>query len=354
MKAFVVTNLLGCFGLDEKGNVIAYRVFPHDPEYLIHVMENVKKETIKEEREVIEELKKKGFDEIVLTFDKKRGIVKLESEGERLFRENFRTIIKKLGLDEEKINKFISFSAISIAKEAIRRAVKEDDLIIQINGAIEDITRTINLFSERLREFYGLHFPEMEDLVSDHRKYAKIVDKFGDRKEIKDPKLAEYAKESMGADFGKEDIKVARKLASSLLSLFKLREELQEYLEKKVRKVAPNLAEVAGPILAARLIARAGSLEKLAKMPSSTIQLIGAEKALFRFLKGKGKSPRHGIIFAHPFIQNSPDKYRGKIARVLAAKLCMAAKLDYFSKEFRGKEMRKELEKKVKEILGRK
>ena len=220
---------------------------------------------------------------------------------------------------------------------------------MQTVRAIEEIDKMINVFVERLREWYGLHFPELERGIENHKKFAEIVSKYGRRENMRE--WEKLAKDSIGVEISKEDEEILKKYASHILGLFSLRESLEKYLEKLLKDVAPNLQAVAGTTLAARLINKAGGLEKLAKMASSTIQLIGAEKALFRYLRGKGKSPKHGIIFTHPYVMKAPRKLRGKIARALASKLSMAAKMDFYTKEFRGDVLKKELEKKVREIL---
>ncbi|TAL47889.1 C/D box methylation guide ribonucleoprotein complex aNOP56 subunit, partial [archaeon] len=159
---------------------------------------------------------------------------------------------------------------------------------------------------------------------------------------------------SMGIDFKDEDIKAVQTIASKILEMYDLREYLSEYLEKLLKEMAPNFTEIAGPIIASRLISKAGGMEKIAKMPSSTVQLLGAEKALFRFLHGEGKSPRFGIIFSHPLVMNAPEHLKGKVARLVASKLSMAAKMDFYSKEYRGDKYKQEIQAKMKEILKEK
>jgi nucleolar protein 56 len=158
----------------------------------------------------------------------------------------------------------------------------------------------------------------------------------------------------MGADFSEEEIKTIQAIATEILGFYKLRDNLSEKLEKILKEVAPNFTELAGTMLSAKLIAKAGGLEKLAKMPSSSIQLMGAEKSLFRFLHGKGKSPRFGLIYNHPFVLNAPEKLKGKVARILASKLSIAAKLDFYSKEYKGDKLKKDLEEKIKKALSSK
>jgi len=189
-------------------------------------------------------------------------------------------------------------------------------------------------------------------LISSHKEYAKIVEKFGTRKNIEDPELNLLKEKSIGADFNQEDIKAMQVLAIEIGKMFAVREELSNYLEKLLKDVAPNFTELCGASLAAKMISHAGRLEKIARMPSSTVQLLGAEKALFRYLHGKGKSPRFGILYNHPSVQNAPEKLKGRIARVIASKLSIAAKLDYYGKGYRGDKLKIELQEKVKGILS--
>ena len=148
-------------------------------------------------------------------------------------------------------------------------------------------------------------------------------------------------------EFSDEDIEQVRKLSDEILRLFELRDGMEAYIESAARRFAPNTAAIAGPALALRLMVLAGGLDKLAKMPSSTIQMLGAEKALFRHLKGQGRAPKHGILFSHELVQKAPHDSKGKVARLVAAKIAIAARVDFFSKEDRGAQMRAELEKQV-------
>ena len=118
-------------------------------------------------------------------------------------------------------------------------------------------------------------------------------------------------------------------------------------------EVAPNVTAIAGSTLAAKLMVLAGGLKNLAKLPSSTIQLLGAEKALFRFMKNKGKSlpPKYGILFLHPEVTNAPVEVKGKVARAVASELSMAAKTDFYTGENKTEDYKKHLKKRIKEIL---
>ena len=340
MKASIVTTIIGCFGVSEDGNIIAYVKFPKDPEKIVEKIRSSKKGTIPEEKKIEEQLKKKGF-----TYIRKSDSELIQTNLKKL------AIEKKFVKDQAELSKLISRVNIELTKIKIKEAVSRDALIIQTNGAIEELDKSINILMERLREWYGLHFPEMNRIISKHEKYAELIEKFGSRENMRHPELSHFRKKSMGTDLNPADVKIVQGLAKDILELYKLRDTLSYYLEKLVKEVAPNLNELAGPVLAAKLISLAGGLERIARMPSSTIQLLGAEKALFRHLHGRGKSPKHGIIIMHKYIQNTPPKYRGKIARLISSKLSIAAKMDFYSRKDKGKEMRKDLEKKIKQAL---
>ena len=260
--------------------------------------------------------------------------------------------------------KFVHEISILVTRKKLRKyAQKRDLLAIQAIRAIDDIDKTINLFSSRLREWYSIHFPELDDLVPDHKTYARIVAEIGSRDNLseealreiglsegKAKRIVEVAKKSIGADLSDFDIEQMKALASLILELYRMRDELTEYVGMVMREVAPNITELVGPLLGARLLSLAGSLENLAKMPASTIQVLGAEKALFRALRTGGRPPKHGIIFQFKYIHSSPKWQRGKIARALATKLAIAAKADYFTGRFIGKELKESLMKRIEEI----
>ena len=140
--------------------------------------------------------------------------------------------------------------------------------------------------------------------------------------------------------------------SKSLFELFGARKKLKSYLNDLAEDAIPNMSAVAGPVLASRILALSGGLEKISKMPASTVQLLGAEKALFRHLKEKTKAPKYGIIFAHEMIQQAPKDKRGKVARVIASKLALAARTDFFSRENKAKKFREELEKEYEKIVA--
>jgi len=280
------------------------------------------------------------------------------------FRERLPEYFKVLNVSEEQYRSFVYEVSLALARRKVRKAAEKRDLFIaQAISALDDINKTLNLFSSRVREWYSLHFPELDELLEDHEDFVKVVSKVGSRDAITEEalkaigikeelakKIAEAAETSMGADLAEFDLQAIRLLADVTLDLFERRRALEKYIDEAMMEVAPNIRGLVGPLLGARLIALAGGLAKLATLPASTIQVLGAEKALFRALRTGGKPPKHGVIFQHPAIHRSPKWQRGKIARALAAKLAIAARIDAFTGEYKADELKEQLEQRIKEI----
>lgn len=241
--------------------------------------------------------------------------------------------------------------------------LKRDNVLVQTVSAVDEINKTANLLSERLQEWYGLYFPELK--LPDQKKYAEVVIKL-DKQNYDEAAIAELvgeakAKEiglkaaaSMGVALSPIDHEEMKKLALELKRLYDLRDELEEYEKKVATELCPNISLLCEPALAAKLVAQAGSLERLSLMPASTVQVLGAEKALFKHLKSGSPPPKHGLIFQHALISTSPKKARGKIARALATNIAIAVKADAISKNFIAVKLKERFEKRAKEVLGRK
>ncbi|MCD6403522.1 MAG: hypothetical protein J7K98_04325 [Candidatus Aenigmarchaeota archaeon] len=355
MKAYLVRSPVGIFALGKDKSLLTFKLFDKNPK---KIAEKLKSEGLTmEEKFLLNELKKRGTDEVVLQRKVRLDdfCVKVDAKNEvfKFFKQNFRRIVikdLKVFENDEALNEFLSLVGIELTKMKIKESVGKDSLVAQAINAWEEVNKTINVHVERLREWYGIYFPEMEKGVGEHRKFVELVAKYGKREEMPE-KWRALAEDSIGIDLNDSDVQVLQKFAKTVQGLYELRERLEKYIDELLREVAPNLREIAGSMIAAKLIEAAGGLEKLAKMPSSTIQLLGAEKALFRFLRGKGKSPKYGFIFMTSYIQRAPRKKHGKIARLVAAKLAIAAKLDFYGKEYRGDELKKDLEKKINEVL---
>jgi nucleolar protein 56 len=225
---------------------------------------------------------------------------------------------------------------------------KNDNHIIQAIATLDHLDKAINTFSMRVREWYGWHFPELIKIVSENHKYAKLALLIGDKKTLSDDRLHEIAaavdddgdvaqsiidaaRVSMGQDLSDTDMDNVAAFAKRVVSLAEYRKSLFAYLVSKMGIVAPNLAALIGEVVAARLISHAGSLTNLSKYPASTVQILGAEKALFRALKTKGNTPKYGLIYHSSFIGRAGQKNKGRISRFLANKCSIASRIDNFS-----------------------
>ncbi len=234
---------------------------------------------------------------------------------------------------------------LKLTKESIKNSVNEDQLIIQAISNLNELDRVGNTLTKRLREWYSLYFPEFSEEIENHEKYVELViskSRTDLMKEIK-------AKETMGADLAKFHVEEIILLAKEIIKLVELRKKHEIYLKKIMEKYCPNILELAGVTIGAKLIELGKSLKHLAMLPASTVQLLGAEKALFRHIKTGSKSPKYGVIINHPLIQNARRDKKGKAARMLADKLSLCARLDFFKGEFKAKEYQKELERKLQE-----
>ena len=233
---------------------------------------------------------------------------------------------------------------IDITRIGIRNSVAEDLLIIQAVGCIEDLDKAINLLAKRLREWYGLHNPEFSRSIENNEKFAQIILKKKKEELLKELNIKK--EESIGADLKQDDLDAIMELASEIVRLCILRKKQEDYIGSAMKNFCPNLMAVAGVLTGAKLIEQAGGLKKLSIMTSSTIQILGAEKALFRHMKTGAKPPKYGLIYSHTIIQKQKHENQGKAARALADKISIAVKVDYFKGEFIGEKLRKELEDK--------
>jgi len=216
----------------------------------------------------------------------------------------------------------------------------QDLHIVQAIGALDEMDREINILSSRIREWYGLHFPELENTVDSMLGYVRIVS-MGERKELDAAKfeaagfppekvemLMIALENSRGGSISPESLTIVKALSSHVQEMYRVRMLVEEHIESAMKRTAPNLAAILGASVGARILARAGSLKKLALMPSSTIQVLGAEKALFHAIKSGSSPPKHGLLFQHPLVHAAPRWQRGKVARTISAKAAIAARVD--------------------------
>lgn len=218
---------------------------------------------------------------------------------------------------------------------------KVDTMVVQAIGLLDDLDKELNTYAMRVREWYGWHFPEMVKVLNDNLLYAKAVRLMGMRvnaaatdfseaglDEQQEADLKHAAQVSMGTDISPADMAHIAALAGQVVALAEYRGQLYDYLKARMAAIAPNLTCLVGELVGARLIAHAGSLMALAKHPASTVQILGAEKALFRALKTKHDTPKYGLIYHASLVGSSAPKLKGKISRVLAAKCALSIRVD--------------------------
>ena len=323
MKCFIIDTLIGIYATDDGGNFLNYVDFLSDLQKAVEFYKSLNSDVLSENySDFMKELKNSGFTSFVFDNKKLKELTTQKLgfntyfEKESLEFKNFRfTLINqlnKIGISKNQNEILLSFKEVEemLIKEQISKFGSKGDVeVIQIIETLDILKKSISLFSSRMREWYGLHFPELTDkLLEENITVAKLISVLGTRENytyenierdfnFKDSRiemLQKLASESMGADI---DLSIVQKYANEILSLDLFRVELEEHLDTVMGQVAPNLFALVGGLIGAKLIAKAGSLKKLAFMPASRIQLLGAEKALYRFLKTGEKRPKHGLIF---------------------------------------------------------
>jgi nucleolar protein 56 len=389
LEAYVIETPAGLFILDEKSSVLEKVYFSPEPEAAALELKALQEGS--PSKEVLEALKRVARKHSPLVFENEQ-VARAAAKGEKLktvvrsspIADEFRTHLssewegreewlKKQSLASpvcttpQAYNDFARQVTLQLARAGVAVAAARRDLsAVQAVRAMDDLDKVLNLLAGRVREWFGLHFPEMDRIVDKHDVYARLVAKLGDRRNFtyenlvaegipkeKAEELAEASRKSMGAEISEPDLAVLQSFCGLMLDLYKFRGKSELYVEETLKEVAPNMSAIVGAPLTARLISIAGSLDNLAKMPASTLQVLGAEKALFRSLKTGARPPKHGVIFQHTAIHQGPRWQRGKIARALSGKLSIAARLDAFGGEFLGQKLREDVDRKINEIRER-
>nr|CDS28684.1 Nucleolar protein 5 [Hymenolepis microstoma] len=243
---------------------------------------------------------------------------------------------------------------------------KIDTMIVQAIGLLDDLDKEINNYVMRCKEMYGWHFPELSKILDDNMAYVKFVKHVGIKSNVENMEIGEIVgdekvdqikdaiKISLGTDLTDKDIEIIQVLCDQILDLSDERAVLYEYIGRRMVAVAPNLTSLVGEILGARLIAKAGRLVNLAKHAASTVQILGAEKALFRALKTRHATPKYGLLYHASLVGQASASLKGKMSRMLAAKAALSIRLDALGDETADKEMgaraRVYLEKKLNEL----
>ena len=286
---------------------------------------------------------------LIEIFQQENIDVKLMSDSRQdEINQNKLDLIIKFGLsdDRDELAGILQKFAINLSSMKVKETSEKLDLhLVQAVNTLDEIDEIINTISTRIREWYGLHFPELDYLLQNIITYANIVRDAGSRENITKELLSQLEvpekkieliqqaiSKSQGGDLTVESSESLKILASEVIKLSELRTNLSSTIENLMEILAPNLKNMLTAIIGARLIAKAGSLLRLAQMPSSTIQIIGAEKALFRALKTGTRPPKHGLLFQHPSVNSAPKWQRGKIARALSSKIAIAVRIDVYRK----------------------
>ncbi|KAL0379194.1 UNVERIFIED_CONTAM: putative nucleolar protein 5-1 [Sesamum radiatum] len=268
-------------------------------------------------------------------------------------------------LDEGKLSKVEDLGKEFATPDSARQV---DTMIIQAISLLDDLDKELNTYAMRVREWYGWHFPELAKIIQDNILYAKTVKLMGNRtnaakldfseilQDEVETELKEAAMISMGTEVSDLDLENIKDLCNQVLSLAEYRAQLYDYLKSRMNTIAPNLTALVGELVGARLIAHGGSLLNLAKQPGSTVQILGAEKALFRALKTKHATPKYGLIYHASLIGQAAPKHKGKISRSLAAKAALAIRCDALGDgedNSMGLENRAKLEARLRSLEGR-
>ncbi|MDP3640755.1 MAG: NOP5/NOP56 family protein [Nanoarchaeota archaeon] len=302
MTKTIFTNILGCFVIDDNKGIIEQKLFADYAAY--------------SQREDVEKAFRAKHPK-ALPFPE----------------ENFPTILA-LFADQRYFSLFHERN-IELTKAALKAAVSDDDFIFQTISTLKDLDKICNMLAKRLREWYDLYAPEVVRGIESHAQFVAAV--------LERQKSAD----SFGADLAETDVAEMQELARKIQGLSALQEQQEAYLESVMKKHCPNLLAVAGAKIGAQLLDHAKGLKRLALLPASTIQLLGAEKALFRHMTTGSRSPKYGLLYQHPLVQKARPSERGKVARMLADKLSLCARLDFFKGGLHGKEYLQELEKKL-------
>ncbi|KAI8838199.1 hypothetical protein BJ741DRAFT_656834 [Chytriomyces cf. hyalinus JEL632] len=273
------------------------------------------------------------------------------------------------GLPESDMNAMVLGLSHSLSRYKLKFSPdKVDTMIIQAIHLLDDLDKELNTYAMRAKEWYGWHFPEMTKLIVDNLAYAKVVKTMGFRSNAAETDLStvlpeELEKEvkdaaeiSMGTEISDEDLENIHHLADQIISITEYRVQLYDYLKNRMAAIAPNLTCLVGELVGARLIAHAGSLLNLSKQPASTIQILGAEKALFRALKSKHDTPKYGLLYHASLVGQAGPKIKGKMARTVATKAALSIRVDALGESEGptvGIELRAKMEARLRQLEGK-
>ena len=343
MECYVTYSIKGFYAFNENNELIGEKLFKEE-EILQKLIEIDNKEIPTEESELIKELSS-NYDTIIIESNKRSSDysnskvkVKNPNQGGDYLRSEY-----NLDIDNDIYQKL----AIYRMKKA---QAGEDKHLIQAINSIDEIDESISKLIERIREWYALYFPEM-DLIKNNETYIKLIYENKTKEEIINAKSDAFPSDMLDIedDINPEDLNIMNNYAKSIYELQQTRKNIINYIDSKMDSIAPNLKLLVGSSLGAKLISHAGGLKRLATYPSSTVQIMGAEKALFRHLKSGDRPPKYGLIYQHPQVRCAKWWNRGKIARLLAGRISLAVRKDVFTHDF-NPEIFNEFSDRVEEI----
>ncbi|MGN0176844.1 MAG: NOP5/NOP56 family protein [Methanobrevibacter sp.] len=333
MECYITYSVKGFLAFNNENDVISEKLFPED-KIIDRLAEINDKKIVKEELEIIEEVSS-DYDEIIIESNKRRSdynntkiTVKTPNQGGNYLRDNY----DKFGLDSEEITSIYRNLAIYKIK---KESASQDKHLIQAINSIDEIDESISKLIERIREWYALYFPEM-DIIHNNETYIKLISQNKTKEKIIEAKPDAFPNDiiDLEEDIDPLDLEIMNNYANSIYELQKSRKNMENYIDEKMESIAPNLKLLVGSSLGAKLISHAGGIKRLAVYPSSTVQIMGAEKALFRHLKSGDRPPKYGLIYQHPQVRGAKWWNRGKIARMLAGMISLAVRRDVFTKTF--------------------
>ena len=333
MECYITYCVKGFFAFDSENKLICKSLFPEE-EIINRLAEITDKKIVLEENDIINEVSE-DYDEIIIEsnkrlsdYDNEKIIVKTPNQGGEYLRSHY----DEFDLDDTEISRIYQNLAIYKIK---KESASEDKHLIQAINSIDEIDESVSKLIERIREWYALYFPEME-VVRNNETYIRLISENKSKDELIKAKPEAFPDDmiDLEEDINPMDLEIMNDYAKSIHELQKSRKNIENYIDSKMEAIAPNLRLLVGSTLGAKLISHAGGIKRLAMYPSSTVQIMGAEKALFRHLKSGDRPPKYGLIYQHPQVRGAKWWNRGKIARMLAGRISLAARRDVFTKTF--------------------
>lgn len=333
MECYITYCVKGFLAFNNENELISEKLFPQG-EILNRLADINDEKIVAEELEIIEEVSK-DYNEIIIESNKRKSDYdneKITIQNPNPAGEYLRSHYDEFGLDSEEITEIYRNLAIYKIK---KESASEDKHLIQAINSIDEIDESISKLIERIREWYALYFPEM-DVIKNNETYIKLISQNKTKEKIVEAKPDAFPADiiDLEDDINPKDIEIMNNYANSIYEMQQTRKNLEEYVDFKMQDIAPNLRLLVGASLGAKLISHAGGLKRLAMYPSSTVQIMGAEKALFRHLKSGDRPPKYGLIYQHPQVRGAKWWNRGKIARMLAGMISHAVRRDVFTKTF--------------------